>query len=185
MSSFPSLVLVGASGSGKSEVAEALGLQLGLPVVESEENASLILGSPVGVAMTDDPESALEALAVAACEVLTPNGPGAGSIVVLSASSILNPEVFEGVVEAKAGGARVVGLRASLSTLVRRNGLDAPRPAALGTPRAWFRAQLTVLEEAYSKVVDLWCDTDTCDGSMAARLITAELGADSLIKARN
>ena len=176
MSSFPVLVILGASGSGKSAVADALGRRLELRVVEVEAIVAERAGVPLGEMMTDSPEDALEALAVASQDELAEGGPGAGAIVVLSPSAVLNPGVMEALEAAKAAGTKVTALRASLSSLVRRNGLDAIRPTNLGTPRAWFRTQLSSLEEAYSKVADVWCDTDTCDSAMAARLIAADLG---------
>lgn len=176
MSVFPTLVVVGASGSGKSEVAAALGQRLALPVLEVEPLVEARRGHSISEMMTEAPEETLEILAKTSEEALAADGVGAGAIVVLSPSSILNPDVMRSLVVAKAGGTQVSALRASLSSLVRRNGLDAIRPTTLGTPRAWFRTQLATLEEAYARVADVWCDTDTSDAAMAARLIAVELG---------
>ena len=94
MSSFPVLVILGASGSGKSAVADALGRRLELRVVEVEAMVAERAGVPLGEMMTDSPEDALEALAVASQDVLAEGGPGAGAIVVLSPSAVLNPVVM-------------------------------------------------------------------------------------------
>ncbi len=171
--SSPSIIILGVSGSGKTEVAQALSDALDATCIENTTLAEENLGAPLSEMMTDDPERALEALAVAASELLANSLES--HVLVLSPSAVLNPEVREKLLSAKKRGALVVGLRAPLQTLVRRTGLNAPQPVPLGAPRAWFRAQVAELEGAYSDLVDLWCDTGTGDAEMTARLIKEEL----------
>lgn len=172
----PAVILVGAPGTGKSAVAGALGRTLGLPVAESDSVAEHLLGRPVSALMIDDPEGALEALNEAAVEVLRAGGSGADAVVTLSASAPLDPRVGEALNDAKQLDVPVVVLTAALSTLVRRNGLNAPQPPGLGTPRAWFRSHLKTLEDAYLLIGDYWCDTDGCDPEACALQIAENLG---------
>ncbi len=171
----PVVVIMGASGTGKTSVAERLGEALGLHVVESEELAEQAVGSSISSMMISDPERGLELLRDAALRALL-GGAGAGTILVLSASAPLDPQVAAAVDASRELAARTVALTASLDTLVRRNGLNAARPTALGTPRAWFRSQVQAVEEAYSPIADYWCDTDTCAPAACAHEIIANLG---------
>ena len=173
---FPLIVLVGAPGTGKSEVAAALGQWLSLPVTESEALVEQRLGAALPELMIDDPEGALEALNHGAVEVLHTGGGSNGGVVTLSSSAPLDAQVQAALGDAKNRGASVVVLTASLGTLVRRIGLNAPQPPGLGTPRAWFRSHLRLLEEAYLRIGDYWCDTDRCDPRACAQQIAENLG---------
>lgn len=172
----PTLVILGASGSGKTHVAAELGRILSRPVVENDALVEARRGATVAQQMVDDPERALEDLCRGALELLVAGGPGAGAIIALSPSSIECAGVRDALAAARDGGTRVVALTAPLDVLVRRNGLNAPQPNPVGAPRAWFRGQLARLEDAYSQVADFWCDTGTTDSTISARLIAEALG---------
>lgn len=176
MSEVPEVIIIGVSGSGKSQVATALGNLLSRPVMDNVRIVEAREKTSVSRLMTDDPEGALESLSAAALELMQVGGPGSGAVVSLSPSAILSDGVREALTRAREAGSKVVALRAPLEALVKRNGLDAPQPTPLGTPRAWFRKQISQLEGAYSPVADLWCDTGTTDSTINARLIVDALG---------
>lgn len=173
---YPLVIVIGAPGTGKSIIAAELGQQLRVPVVESESVVERRLGRDLPALMVDDPEGALEALNLAAVDLLQAGNTGKGGVITLSSSAPLDPLVETALRSAKAKGAVVVVLTASLATLVRRNGLNAPQPPGLGTPRAWFRSHLALLEEAYLLIGDYWCDTDRCDPRACAQQIAENLG---------
>lgn len=172
----PAVVIVGAPGTGKSAVGRSLAQTLGVGFVESESLAEDAMGAPIAEAMVYDPEDTLEALNVAARSMLVCGGVAGGDVLTLSASAPLEPGVMERVVDLKDKGVPVVALTASLATLVRRNGLNAPQPPGLGTPRAWFRSHLATLNNAYLLIGDYWCDTDRCDLQGCAQEIAQNLG---------
>ncbi len=172
----PAVVIIGAPGTGKSAVGRTLAQALGVGFVESETLAEEAIGAPIAEGMIYDPENTLEALNVAARNALACGGGASGSVLTLSASAPLEPGVMERVVDLKDRGVPVVALTASLTTLVRRNGLNAPQPPGLGTPRAWFRSHLATLNDAYLLIGDYWCDTDRCDLQGCAQEIAQNLG---------
>lgn len=170
------IILVGAPGTGKSVVAHELGQLLSVPALESESLVERRLGGALSDLMVDDPEGALEALNVAALDLLQGNFHSEGGVITLSSSAPLNPKVAAALQDVTDKGGAVVVLTASLATLVKRNGLNAPQPPGLGTPRAWFRSHLRLLEEAYLLIGDYWCDTDRCDPRQCAEQIVKNLG---------
>lgn len=179
---WPTVIIMGASGSGKTSVGEEIARRASWALVENCEVAEHLLGMPLSEAMIRDPQGAQEALTVAARQCLTPGGKGAGAAVVLSASAPLDPEVHSLVEQCRVVHVPVVALSAPLEVLARRNGLLAARPSALGTPRAWFRQQLGQVEDAYSLVADYWCDTGSCDSSECAMRIATEFGLPFAVK---
>lgn len=170
------IILLGAPGTGKSAVAPELARALSLPTLESESLVERRLGGALPTLMVDDPEGALEALNIAALDLLRDGVPAEGGVVTLSSSAPLDSRVAAALQEVKAKGASVVVLTAPLATLVKRNGLNAPQPPGLGTPRAWFRSHLRLLQEAYLLIGDYWCDTDRCDPQQCAQQIVENLG---------
>lgn len=172
----PMVVIVGAPGTGKSVVGSALARLLDTGFVESESLAEQTLGMPTAEAMIYDPERTLDALNAAALGALGCGGPAADDVLSLSASAPLEPGVMDALKRFKDQGVPVVVMTASLTTLVRRNGLNAPQPPGLGTPRAWFRSHLATLNDAYLLIADYWCDTDGCDPQGCAREIAENSG---------
>lgn len=176
MTGLPKVAILGVSGSGKTQIASALAELLETRAVEASTLAELATGRSLSNLLTEDVDAAMGALNQAARSVLDPDGPGREAVVTLGPSAILDSDVHRALSKAKEGGTRVVALRAPLDVLVRRNGLHAPQPVPLGAPRAWFRQQMAQLEDAYSQVTELWCDTGTTDSAINARLIAGELG---------
>ncbi len=171
----PIVVVLGPSGSGRTEVSNQLGKSLGVLAVESEE----LIGQDGQALLVTDVSAAHERLDRAALDLLRGGGEGAGSVVSLHPSAVLDGEVMEGLQEAQAVGTKIVCLEADLNTLVRRTGLLAPRPASLGPIRSWFRGQLAELNSRYEELADLWCDTSASSPAEVAAGIVTQLGLDS------
>lgn len=180
---YPVLVLIGASGSGRTCVGAAAAEMLNAPFVESEDIAEERLGIAVGAQFNQDAKVAQAALDEAAVEALREGGVGAGAVVALSASAPLSGEVRDALDACRHAGSPVVALEASLPTLSQRTGLNAQRPVFLGTPRAWFRAQIAELEAAYGKVADHFFETDatTCEEAAARIVETVRLDSNGWI----
>ncbi len=163
------IVLIGPSGSGKSQVANELGLRLKYSVIDP---SSLVAGdsSQLTQAFVQDPDGAEARLVDAAIQAL--RGRTLGTVIELPPSAPLAPDVREAVKALRRQGATVIYLDASLDTLARRSGLNAPQPGFLGTPRAWFRELNNALAEGYQGLYDLHCDTTHADpGTVAEQII--------------
>ncbi len=173
----PAVLVLGASGAGRTSVVEALGDLLNLATVESEELAAL---TPAGGrdAMVVDPQDAHERLHRAAVSVIRQGGEGAGSVASLSPSAVLDPQVADLVRQAQQAGTKVVALEADMNTLARRVGLGVARPTSLGPMRALFRTQLEQLHQAYEPLAELWCDTSNQSAVQTANEIAQQLGLD-------
>ncbi len=157
---YPVAVILGCSGSGRTSVGQAVAEQMSAPFVESEEVAEEMLGHSLAAEFNLDVGQAHRSLNDAALEVLRQGGAGAGAVVSLSPSAILDDAVMGAVLECRAAGTPVVALEASLNTLTHRTGLNAQRPVFMGTPRAWFRQQTAELNAAFEKVTDHFFATD-------------------------
>lgn len=142
----PVVILVGATGSGRTLVGRALATQLNTTVVETEDVIEAQTGQTLAeLALADEPERFREQVRSAATAAL-----GSSGVVTLLPSAVGDPKVAELMAEAGATGSVLVALTADLTTLARRTGLNAPRSAALGQPRRWFGDHVRVLVEQYS-----------------------------------
>lgn len=176
---FPAAIIVGPAKSGKTTLAKALSISLGLPFLETQTVAEELLGSTVEAAMNLDSEATLQTLAEASLQLVRQGGSGAGHIVALSSSSPLDEDVQMAIQTCRENGVKVIALETPMSTLIQRTGLNAARSPALGTPRAWFRAQLQDLTNAYEQIADEWCDTGINDVDSCRDQIEAILRLDS------
>lgn len=174
---YPVVVLIGASGTGKTCVGRVLAEELGAPFIESEEVAEDMSGLSVTELFNRDLDAAHTTLNEAAAQTLAEGGPGAAAVVALSPSAVLDPNVQDALREAKRFGAPIIALEATLQTLASRTGLNAQRPVFMGTPRAWFRRQIAELEAGYEKLTDLFVETDytTCEEAASSIAETVRL----------
>lgn len=176
---YPVVIILGSSGSGRTSVGQVVAQQMSAPFVESEEVAEATLGHSIAEEFNRDSALAHAALNKAANEVLRIGGAGAGAVVALSPSAILDEAVARAVKECKAAGTLVVALEASLATLAARTGLNAQRPVFMGTPRAWFRQQVAQLQAAYEEVADQFYATDDTDPAEVGLSIANAVRLDS------
>ncbi len=160
---YPAVVVLGATGAGKTSMCIELAKLTGLEHVDCELVAQDALGHPLAVSFVEDPERATVTLVKASRSALVAGGNGAGAIVELPPSAPLNKEVAELLEEARGSGTIVVGLDASIGELARRAGLNAAQPGFLGTPRAWFRQQYERLMGVYGPIVDYWFNSENND----------------------
>lgn len=176
---YPGLILLGASGTGKTLVGAVVAAQMGLPLVESVEVAQRLLEGEVGEGFNRDVELTHQVLNQAALEVLRMGGEGVGAVVTLSPSAPLDPDVHQAILDCKAAGVPVVALEAALDTLIGRTGLGAARPVQLGMPRAWFKGFLETLTRRYEELVDHWFETDRTEAAVLGVTIASAVQLDS------
>lgn len=141
----PTIVLVGPLGSGRTSVGAALSERLGIDLVETEDLVSRELGLPFDEAVLS--ASPDELSRTIEREALRQLGRDGSDRVVTLLPSAATGSVIAATAEA---GAPTVWLTASLAELARRSGLNAPRAAGLGQPRAMFAQMVRQLEESYA-----------------------------------
>ena len=171
------VVILGAAGTGKSTLGDQLADVLGWPVVETEHEAQVLLGTELSEAFIADPAAAQRAVDQAAQDVLERITEEEEPVVaVVSPSAGGTRANLERIKHLKNQGFLVVALDAPTDILARRNGLTAARPVSLGTPRAWFRAQHEQLVGRYAEVDPVWLDTAAMTPNEVAETVLALLG---------
>ncbi|MDC4233347.1 shikimate kinase [Actinomyces sp. B33] len=166
----PLIVLVGASGAGKTVVGALVAERLGVGFVEADALVAERMGAPVAELIIHGAEGFDEARRGAALEALSRSG----AVVSIGASQVLDPVVVESLGRARSAGALVVELSVSIADVARRMGLNAPRSAALGAPRAVLAGMIAEVHGAATAVADHSVGTDG---------VTPERVADEVIAA--
>ncbi|QWW18715.1 shikimate kinase [Schaalia sp. 19OD2882] len=156
------LVLVGASGVGKSTVATVLGARWRIRVFDVDEVVADRLGASVGdLVIAKDTRLEEERRRVALAGLAVPATAEEARIVVLGTSQVLDEEVVGALQVARRRGAQVVELTADTAEISRREGLNAPRSVGLGAPRAMLTAMLRTHHAACEPLADT--SIDTCE----------------------
>ena len=165
--SVPKVVLVGPSGGGRSSVAAALADRLGLAVRETEDVLEESQGAAFAqLALALDGDDLKEAIGSAAARSLTES-----AVVTLVPSALEDDAVFEQLRRLGEEGVPIAAITADLNVLVRRVGLNAPRSAALGQPRKWFREFVAAQRERYLELGAVEFDTGRMDADQVAERI--------------
>lgn len=132
----PEVILVGASGAGRTSVGQSLAKVLGRSFVETED----LLETPLDDLLYEDPIHAkAHIISVARRQLVMPG------IMSLLPSAAAEPSLLGAIASQSIV---LVHLEAPIAELAKRSNLNAPRTAALGTPRALFAAQVRALTEA-------------------------------------
>lgn len=154
MSETRTVVLVGASGSGRTSVGARVAADLGLPFVEVEDVVASRRGVPYGdLVLLSDEHLGAEVEEVALS--LLDGRPGVVTLV----PGALTDEVLARLDEVRADGARVVLLAVDVAEVSRREGLNAPRSVGLGAPRALLARFIADLEARLAPHVDVVVNT--------------------------
>ncbi|MCS4484381.1 hypothetical protein NXS08_02605 [Gleimia sp. 6138-11-ORH1] len=171
MENKPNLVIIGVSGAGKTEVAQAVATQLGLPLHESAHYTAKLSGqSPELLAVRETTQTQEHQLQAGALAALKQTG-----IVVLSPDAAIQPKVQEKLKELKHQGVKILELYADFNTLAQRTGLNAPRSISLGPTRRTFRLLVEAYRQTYAELADEKIDTSLTKPHLVAPRVVALL----------
>ena len=165
----PTVVLVGAPGSGKSTVGALLAERLGLPFTDVDAVIEQRSGRSIAEIFADDGEPAFRALE----ESTTAELLGDAGVVSLGGGAVLSDAT-----RAALQGHRVVWLQVSAARAVSRVGLNEARPLLLGNVRGRLIRLLAERTPLYAAVATEQVDTDELDaGAVVDRLAGGRPGA--------
>ena len=152
MSTRPVCVLVGAPGSGKTTVGQALAAALGVEFRDTDLDIEQLAGKPIPEIFIDEGEAhfrTLERAAVAAALA------SCGGVLALGGGAILAEENRAALI-----GHTVVHLSVELPDAVKRVGLGAGRPLLAINPRATLKHLMEQRRPLYAEVATATVVTD-------------------------
>jgi shikimate kinase len=176
---FPSIVLIGPPGAGKTTVGATLATRLGVAFADTDAIVEAAAGKPVSdIFITDgEPEfRRLERVAVATAlaaqdDLEAGAGPG---VIGLGGGAVMDEQT-----RGRLAGRRVVYLETGFADLAKRVGLDRARPLLIGTnPRAQLKALLDQRLPVYEGLAWLTVRTDGRDPDEIADEIVAAIKGD-------
>jgi len=159
----PVCVLVGAPGSGKTTVGQALAAALGVGFRDTDHDIAQIAGKPIPEIFVDEGEEHFRALERDAVAAALTSYDG---VVALGGGAVLAEET-----RAALAGQTVIYLSVELPDAIKRVGLGAGRPLLALNPRATLRHLLEQRRPLYTEVAT---HTVITDGRSAAE-VTAEI----------
>ncbi len=166
------LLLIGYRGTGKSAVAQQLGLSLGWDWIDADVELELRAGKSIAAIFADEGEAAFRDLETA---VLTDLVRRDKTVLALGGGAVLRPENRK--LLSSAG--TVVWLQAELETIRRRLAEDpttaSRRPPLTVGPGDEIRELLAVREPLYRECADLIVDTEQKSPSQIAAEIVARV----------
>ncbi|RZU74783.1 shikimate kinase [Micromonospora kangleipakensis] len=148
----PVCVLVGAPGSGKTTVGQALAAELGVEFRDTDLDIEQLAGKPIPEIFVDEGEDhfrTLERAAVAAALA------SHGGVLALGGGAILAEENRAALI-----GHTVVHLSVELPDAVKRIGLGAGRPLLAINPRATLKHLMEQRRPLYAEVATATVLTD-------------------------
>lgn len=152
------IILLGASGSGRSSIGDALAQKLGWDFIEQENSISKAEGMDFAdFVIASAPSSLQQLIEENALGLLTEEC--ANTVLTLLPSASKSAAVLEKLSDICHKGDVVVLLEAPIATLAHRCGLDAPRSIALGRPRALFHKHVTQVNTAYLQLDPIVIET--------------------------
>ncbi|MFI6265512.1 shikimate kinase [Micromonospora sp. NPDC051006] len=163
----PVCVLVGAPGSGKTTVGQALAAALGVEFRDTDLDIERMAGKPIPEIFIDEGEAHFRALERAAVAAALASCPG---VLALGGGAVLAEETRAALV-----GHTVVHLSVELSDAVKRVGLGVGRPLLTLNPRATLKHLMDQRRPLYTEVATATVVTDGRSPAEIAAEITALL----------
>lgn len=152
MSTRPVCVLVGAPGSGKTTVGEALAAALGVPFRDTDADIEELAGKPIPEIFVDEGEEHFRTLERAAVAAALAAHPG---VLALGGGAVLAEDNRAALI-----GHTVVHLSVELPDAVKRVGLGAGRPLLALNPRATLKHLMDQRRPLYAEVATATVVTD-------------------------
>ncbi|SCL25079.1 shikimate kinase [Micromonospora rhizosphaerae] len=152
MSTRPVCVLVGAPGSGKTTVGQALAAELGVEFRDTDVDIERLAGKPIPEIFVDEGEDHFRTLERAAVAAALASCPG---VLALGGGAILAEENRAALI-----GHTVVHLSVELPDAVKRVGLGAGRPLLAINPRATLKHLMEQRRPLYAEVATATVVTD-------------------------
>ncbi|MEV0429310.1 shikimate kinase [Micromonospora sp. NPDC050495] len=152
MSTRPVCVLVGAPGSGKTTVGQALAAILGVAFRDTDADIEELAGKPIPEIFVDEGEEHFRTLERAAVAAALAAHPG---VLALGGGAVLAEENRAALI-----GHTVVHLSVELPDAVKRIGLGAGRPLLALNPRATLKHLMEQRRPLYAEVATATVVTD-------------------------
>ena len=166
----PKAIIVGPSGGGRTAVGEALSSAIGIELVEMEDVVESKLEIPYSsVALTVAGSELTKHLRDAQAQMWT-----SGAVVTLLPSALSDDQIYAAIALARESGVPLIAVTADISTLARRNGLNAPRSLALGQSRKWFSDLVRAHQEQYEMLGAVEIDTSRRTAAEVAQLVCSQ-----------
>lgn len=166
----PIAILIGPSAGGRSSVGEQISNALDVRLVEMEHVVHDITGMEYELLTLQKAPAEIAGHLREAQERLW----ASESVVTLVPLALEDEAIADTVGRAVAGGVPLIALTADMTTLARRNGLNAPRSLALGQPRKWFADMVRVQREKYLSLGAKEYDTGNAPAKQIAEKVLAD-----------
>jgi shikimate kinase len=172
---WPSAVLIGPPGAGKSAVGPLLAERLSTTFRDTDADIEAAAGQPVSDIFIERGEYAFRELEHAAAARALQEQAEVGGVVALGSGAVLDNTLHQLL-----DGLPVVYLATDFTTIARRLGLDRPRVVVPGNPRGRLRALLEERRPVYERLASLTVQTDDEDPDQLADNIAGQLWASRM-----
>lgn len=167
----PSVVLVGAPGSGKSTVGRLVAAELGTAFLDTDDVVEAEAGMSVHDVFVVQGEESFRALERAAVLAGLARHDG---VLALGGGAVLAADVRTAL-----AGRPVVWLQVGTDAAVSRLGMSGPRPVLLGNVRGQWSQLLAARAPLYEQVARWTIDTARLDpAAVAGRIVEILRGTD-------
>lgn len=154
-----SIILLGVSGAGKTEVGRYLSQHLNLAFVDADNRVEQRLGISRTTAVISHVKDYEETHREVTREILSMSIHLPPAIYALAPSPSVTQEALKSLSHVADQGCLVVELVADVSEVSRRMGLNAPRSVALGAPRAMLSKMIAEMHKAHASVANVNVNT--------------------------
>ncbi|HEX3925841.1 MAG TPA: shikimate kinase [Streptosporangiaceae bacterium] len=155
MATGPAVILIGPPGSGKSTVGPLLAELLDVSFADTDDLVAQAAGKPVSDIFIDDGDAAFRDLERSAVAAAIADHSG---VLALGGGAVH----WDGL-RSLLAGQRVVYLETGFPAVVRRSGLDGPRPPMPGNPRGRLLQLLEERRPLYRELAWLTVNTDDAE----------------------